>query len=45
MFDGLMKFLIDHDIDISDCRVQSYDNVASMSGQYNGLQGKVKEQK
>lgn len=30
-------------IDISNCRGQSYDNAANMSGIYNGLQAKIKE--
>ncbi|KAK9687986.1 protein of unknown function (DUF4371) [Popillia japonica] len=30
-------------IDISNCRGQSYDNVANMAGIYNGLQAKIKE--
>ena len=41
MFEGLMKFLADHDIDIHNCRGQSYDNASAMSGRYNGLQAKV----
>jgi len=41
MFQGLMKFLEDHDIDIQNCRGQSYDNASAMSGRYNGLQAKV----
>ena len=44
MFNGLMKFLSDQDIDISYCRGKSYENAASMSGRYNGLWAKVKEQ-
>ena len=41
MFEGLMKFLADNDIDIQNCRGQSYDNASAMSGRYNGLQAKV----
>ncbi|XP_042213159.1 uncharacterized protein LOC121860170 [Homarus americanus] len=41
MFERLMKFLADNDIDIQNCRGQSYDNATSMSGRYNGLQAKV----
>jgi hypothetical protein len=41
MFDGLVEFLDEHDIQISNCRGQSYDNAAAMSGRYNGLQAKV----
>lgn len=35
--------LIELGIDISNCRGQSYDNAANMSGIYNGLQAKIKE--
>lgn len=31
------------EIDISDCRGQSYDNASNMSGQYSGLQARIKE--
>ncbi|XP_051155178.1 zinc finger MYM-type protein 1-like [Leptopilina boulardi] len=31
------------DINIEDCRGQSYDNASNMSGLYNGLQAKIKE--
>ena len=41
MFEGLMKFLAYHDIDIQNCRWQSYDNALAMSGRYHGLQAKV----
>ncbi|XP_042209606.1 zinc finger MYM-type protein 1-like [Homarus americanus] len=41
MFKGLLKFFADNDIDIQNCRGQSYDNATSMSGRYNGLQAKV----
>ena len=41
MFEGLMKFLADNDIDIQNYRGQSYDNASAMSGRYNGLQAKV----
>jgi hypothetical protein len=40
---SLMQFLSRHDINIKDCRGQSYDNASNMSGRYNGLQAKVKE--
>ncbi|XP_065662885.1 uncharacterized protein LOC136085499 [Hydra vulgaris] len=43
MFRGLMNFLEDHDIDIQNCRGQSYDNASAMSGRYNGLQAKVSD--
>ena len=41
MFDGLLEFLDKHDIDINNCRGQSYDNASAMSGRFNGLQAKV----
>lgn len=41
MFQGLSKFLKENDIDIKNCRGQSYDNAFSMSGKYNGLQAMV----
>lgn len=43
MFDALMEFLRENDLDIRDCRGQSYDNASAMSGIYNGLQAKVIE--
>ena len=39
----IIKFLSDNDIPISDCRGESYDSAANMSGQYAGLQAKFKE--
>ena len=44
MYDGLMQFLTDNDLDIKNCRGQSYDNASAMSGKYNGLQAKVMQQ-
>ena len=41
MFDGLIKFLTTNDIDLKNCRVQSYDYAYAISGKYNGLQAKV----
>ena len=41
MFEGSMKFLADHGIDIQNCCGQSYDNASPMSERYNGLQAKV----
>uniref|UniRef100_A0A8D8TQ54 Zinc finger MYM-type protein 1 n=2 Tax=Cacopsylla melanoneura TaxID=428564 RepID=A0A8D8TQ54_9HEMI len=43
MFYSLMNFLKEMDLDIKDCRGQSYDNASNMSGKYNGLQAKIKE--
>jgi len=37
MFDALVEFLREHDLDIRDCRRQSYDNASAISGIYNGL--------
>lgn len=39
----LLEQLEKHDIKIEDCRGQSYDNASNMSGQYNGLQAKIKK--
>ena len=41
IFNALKSFLKDHDIDIQDCRGQSYDNASIMTGQYNGVQALV----
>ncbi|XP_025417893.1 uncharacterized protein LOC112688756 [Sipha flava] len=38
MFKGLDTFLKENNLDIKNCRGQSYDNASSMSGKYNGLQ-------
>lgn len=43
MFDCLTNTFKSLGIDISNCRGQSYDNAANMSGIYNGLQAKIKE--
>ncbi|XP_025199039.1 zinc finger MYM-type protein 1-like [Melanaphis sacchari] len=40
---ALLKFLGDHQIDIMDCRGQSYDNAANMSGKYRGMQALILE--
>ncbi|XP_050540304.1 zinc finger MYM-type protein 1-like [Daktulosphaira vitifoliae] len=39
----IINTLKSHDIDISDCRGQSYDNASNMSGQYSGVQARIKE--
>jgi hypothetical protein len=39
-----LDFLKDNNIDIQDCRGQSYDNASNMSGKYNGMQQLVLEQ-
>ena len=41
LFEGLVRFLANHGIDIQNCCGQSYDNVSVMSGRYNDLQAKV----
>ena len=41
MFDGLVKLLSEFEIDLQNCRGQSYDNASAMSGKFNGLQAKV----
>lgn len=38
MFESLIKFLKYNDIDMKNCRSQSYANASSMSGKYIGLQ-------
>jgi hypothetical protein len=32
-----------HDIDVADCRGQSYDNASNMSGKYNGMQAIIRQ--
>lgn len=39
----ILKVLEDHDISITDCRGQIYDNAANMSGRFSGLQARIKE--
>lgn len=41
--DTVINFLEKNEINIHDCRGQSYDNAANMSGQYTGLQARLKE--
>jgi len=41
--DSLMEFLSEQEINIEDCRGQSYDNASNMSGQYLGVQARIKE--
>lgn len=40
---ALLKLLGDHQIDIMDCRGQSYDNATNMSGKYRGMQALILE--
>lgn len=39
----IISFLEKNQICINDCRGQSYDNTANMSGQYSGLQARLRE--
>jgi len=39
-----LEFLKRSGIDIANCRAQTYDNAANMSGRYRGLQAQIKEQ-
>lgn len=43
LFDTVLNFLKDNQIDIKYCRGQSYDNENSMSGKYSGLQARIKQ--
>ncbi len=43
MDDVVSSFFAAIGIDLRDCRGQSYDNAANMSGIYNGLQAKIKQ--
>ncbi|XP_054085764.1 uncharacterized protein LOC128921642 [Zeugodacus cucurbitae] len=44
MFSVIISELETLGINIEDCRGQSYDNAANMSGMYNGLQAKIRNQ-
>lgn len=44
MFDAITIELEKLNINLKDCRGQSYDNASNMSGIYNGLQAKIQEQ-
>lgn len=44
MFSAITSELKTLGINIEDCRGQSYDNAANMSGLYNGLQAKIRDQ-
>lgn len=39
---SLMDFLQKYDIDIKNCRGQTYDNASNMSGKYNGMQAHIR---
>jgi len=38
MADALLAFFLSVEIEITNCRGQSYDNASSMSGKYKGMQ-------
>lgn len=40
--DCVLDFLKEHGIDVMNCVGQSYDNASNMSGQYKGLQARIK---
>ncbi|CAB4013453.1 zinc finger MYM-type 1-like [Paramuricea clavata] len=39
--ESLLGFLTRHEVNISDCPGQSYDNASNMSGKYNGMQAVI----
>ncbi|XP_065651119.1 52 kDa repressor of the inhibitor of the protein kinase-like [Hydra vulgaris] len=41
MYDGLINILNKYDLNIKNCRDQSYDNASAMSAKYNGLRSKI----
>lgn len=43
MFTTILELFEMYDINIMDCRGQSYDNASNMSGKYIGLQARIKE--
>lgn len=43
LFTAVTKVMNDLNIDLTNCRGQSYDNAANMAGMYNGLQTKIKD--
>ncbi|XP_066965706.1 zinc finger MYM-type protein 1-like [Macrobrachium rosenbergii] len=43
MAKALFQFLEGHNIDLKDCRGQSYDNAANRSGKYKGMQALIKD--
>ena len=44
MTEALLKYLESNGISLHDCRGQSYDNAANMSGKYCGMQALIKDQ-
>lgn len=43
LFAKIQKLLEDHEIDIKNCRSQSYDNASNMSGIYSGVQAQMRQ--
>lgn len=43
LFDAVIKDLAENEIDIENCRGQSFDNASNMSGMYTGLQARIRE--
>ncbi|KAL4113451.1 hypothetical protein QTP88_017068 [Uroleucon formosanum] len=43
LFDVVDNFLISHNLTLKNCRGQSFDNAANMSGKYEGLQAHIKQ--
>ncbi|KAB0790831.1 hypothetical protein PPYR_15133 [Photinus pyralis] len=41
--EDVLEALKDMELDIKNCRGQSYDNAANMSGRYKGLQARIRE--
>ena len=41
--DVVLNFFKMNDVNIQDCRGQSYDNASNMSGKYSGLQARIKD--
>lgn len=43
LFDVVNNFLNEHNLNLENCRGQSFDNAANMSGKYEGLQAHIKQ--
>lgn len=43
LFEAVLDVLSKYNIDIQNCRGQSYDNASNMSGAYSGLQARIRE--
>jgi len=41
MFKCVIRFSEEHEIDMKNCRGQTYDNTLALSGKFNGLQAKI----